>query len=181
MPKRCACALWALLLMLKALASSGACAAPVRYVLAPGTVHVSFRGYGLGMLPIDGEFRRFDGILTLDPQEPAFCAITLRADTASLAMSTAAITADAQGPDLMDVARFPELRLDGNCDGKRLQATLLLHGVSRSLPMDITVGNGTWQASAMMRRADWGMGARPMLAGPEARVRIVAGLPRTAP
>ena len=76
MPKRCACALWALLLMPVALAPSGVHAAPVRYVLAPGTVHVSFRGYGLGMLPIDGEFHRFDGILTLDPQDPAFCAPT---------------------------------------------------------------------------------------------------------
>lgn len=173
MPKRLACALWVLLL-----APMPAGAAPVRYVLAPGTVHVSFRGYGLGMLPIDGEFSRFDGTLTLDSQDPAFCAITLRADTASLAMGTAAITADAQGPDLMDVTRFPELRLNGSCDGKRLQATLLLHGVSRPLPMDVVAGNGTWQATALMRRADWGMGARPMLAGPEARVRITAGLPQ---
>ena len=93
-------------------------------------------------------------------------------------MATATITADAQGPDLMDVTRFPELRLNGTCDGRRLQATLLLHGVSRPLPMDVVMGNGTWQATALMRRADWGMGARPMLAGPEARVRITAGLPQ---
>ena len=158
--------------------AAAAWAAPVRYVLMPGSTHVAFRAYGLGIISFDGEFGRFDGTLTLDPQDPAACAITLHSQTASLAMSTAAMTADAQGPDLMDVARFPEMRLDGKCDGKRLDATLLLHGISRPLAMEVTVKNGTWQAQGMMRRADWGMGARPMLAGPEARVTITTGLPK---
>ena len=146
--------------------------------MAPGPVQVGFRAYGLGMIPIDGQFTRFAGTLTLDDADPAGCTIALRAEAASLLMPQQAMTDDALGPDLLDVVRFPDFRYDGACQGGRVMGTLLLHGVSRPLPMEVTVKGGSWQATGMMRRADWGMGARPLLAGPEVRITITAGLPR---
>ena len=42
-------------------------AAPRRIQLAPPGSEVAFRAYGLGLLPIDASFARFDGWLTYDP------------------------------------------------------------------------------------------------------------------
>lgn len=163
---------------LACLATLGAEAAPLRYAMAPGPVQLGFRAYGLGMIPIDGAFTRFEGTLVLDDADPAGCTVTLHADAASLVMPQQAMTDDALGPDLLDVTRFPDFRYDGRCEGGRVVGTLLLHGVSRPLPLDVTVKPGAWSATGLMRRADWGMGAWPMLAGPEVRITLTAGLPR---
>ncbi len=34
-----------------------------------------------------------------------------------------------------------------------------------------------WVATGRMRRAEWGMGARPLMAGPEVRIRFTTALP----
>ena len=163
---------------LAVLAVSHAQAAPVRFTLAPGPVQVGFRAYGLGMLPLDGGFTRFGGTLTLDDTDPAACRIDLHAEAGSLRMPQQSMTDDALGPDLLDVARYPEFTLTGDCAGPTLQATLLAHGVAKPLPLAVTKAAGQWTATGTMRRADWGMGARPLLAGPEVRITITAGLPR---
>ena len=150
---------------------------PTRYVMAPGTVQVGFRAYGLGMLPIDGAFTRFRGTLTLDGADPAVCAVSLKAEAGSLRMSQQAMTDDALGPDLLDVARYPDFEFEGACRDGRLVGSLLLHGVTRPMVFDVSVAGGKWHASGMMRRAEWGMGARPLLAGPEVRITVTAGLP----
>lgn len=178
MAKWLACAAAAALLCVSPIGAAPAEAAPRSYALAPGPVQLRFRAYGLGMLPIDGGFTRFAGTLKLDSADPEFCAIDLRADAASLRMPSDSMTADALGPDLLDVARFPDFRVTGECQGGKLRATMLLHGVSRPLTLDVSAGTTTWTASGLMRRADWGMDARPLLAGPEVRVSLVAGIPQ---
>ena len=178
MPKRLACALLSMLAM--SAAAVGAAAPPLRYQLAPGTVRVGFRAYGLGMLPIDGMFTRFTGTLSLVPADPSFCALDLQADAASLRMPADSMTADALSPELLDVTRFPEFKVAGRCQDGRLAATLLLHGVSKPVSMTVTRDGAAWTATGTIRRAEWGMGARPMLAGPDVRVSLVAGLPKDA-
>jgi polyisoprenoid-binding protein YceI len=158
--------------------AAAASAAPVRLLMAPPSVQVGFRAYGIGMIPIDGHFTRFSGTLTLDDRDPTVCTMDLAAAAASLAMPSQAMTEDALGPDLLDVVRFPDFRYAGTCAGGQLDGTLLLHGVSRPLRLAVTVRDGVFEASGLMRRADWGMGARPLLAGPEVRITVRAGLPR---
>jgi polyisoprenoid-binding protein YceI len=163
------------------LAMAPADAAATRFALTPGPVMVGFRAYGMGVLPIDGAFARFDGVLALDDADPSACDLALRAEAASLHMPQQAMTDDALGPDLLDVSHFPDFRLDGRCEGSAIRGTLLLHGVSRPVVLAITRDAASWRASGLIQRADWGMGARPLLAGPEVRISITAGLPRTAP
>jgi polyisoprenoid-binding protein YceI len=177
MRRKIACAGMALLLAASPVLGDRSVAAPSKFVLAPGSVQVRFRAYGLGLMPIDGQFTRFHGTLTLDGANPAACTLMLEAETASLDMGSRLMTEDAQGSDLLDVAHFPDFRIEGSCDGNRIQATLLLHGVSRPIILDVTRAHGTWTASGLMRRAEWGMGARPMLAGPEVRISMIAGIP----
>ena len=173
MPKPAACALMALLLPL-----THSWAAPLRFDMAPGPVQLQFRAYGLGLVPIDGAFTRFQGTLVLDDADPAACTLNLRADSASLRMPQQAMTDDALGPDLLDVTRFPDFRFDGTCAGATLDGTLLLHGVSKPVRMVVAQTAQHWTATGVIRRAEWGMGARPLLAGPEVRITINAGLPR---
>ncbi len=170
---RCLVCVWLGLLSL----TPGAWAAPKRFTLSPGPAQLSFRAYGFGMLPIDGSFGRFRGILVLDDAAPAFCQLELRADAASLQMPTESMTVDALGPDLLDVTRYPDFQFEGACEGDRLAGRLLLHGVSRPVAMAVVVGSRRWQATGSIQRTEWGMGARPLLAGPTVRISIVAGLP----
>lgn len=153
-------------------------AEPVRFALAPGSVQVTFRAYGLGMLPITGNFTRFGGTLVVDRANPAACTLNLQAEAASLRMPQQSMTDDALGPDVMDVAAFPRFELVGECRGSTLEGTLLLHGVRKPISMAVTLKGDSWEASALIRRADWGITARPLLAGPEVRISVVAGLPR---
>ena len=152
-------------------------AAPSKFVLQPGSVQVRFRAYGLGLVPIEGQFTRFRGTLTLDNKDPQACTLTLEAETASLDMGSRLMTQDAQGPDLLDVTAYPDFRINGQCVDGRLEATLLLHGISKPIVLNVTRANGTWTAAGMMRRAEWGMGARPFMAGPEVRISMTAGMP----
>lgn len=152
-------------------------AEPRELPLRPGQAEVGFRAYGLGFLPIDGQFTNLSGTLLLDGAVPEACRIEVRAETSSLRMPDDEMTADAQGPDLLDVARFPTFEYIGRCTGNRLDGTLLLHGVMRPLPLQVARSNGRWTATGPMRRADWGMGARPNLAGPEVRIRFTVALP----
>ena len=176
MRKRLACALLACLVG-PGVGGSRAWGEPLRFTMAPGSVQVGFRAYGLGMLAIDGGFTRFSGVLTLDDADRGFCAVDLRAETASLRMPSEAMTADAQGADLLDVGRYPAFRFEGRCVAGRVVGTLLLHGVTKPLTLEVREEKGVWTAQGLMRRADWGMGARPLLAGPEVRITITAGLP----
>ena len=172
MPKRLASALTILLLL-----SSTGHATQRRFVIAPADVQLGFRAYGFGMFPIDGAFTRFNGILTLDDQDPSFCRVELKAEADSLRMQDRSMTADALGPDLLDVERYPAFGFDGACTGNKLQGMLLLHGISRPVSLDVERGQGQWQAQGSIRRADWGMSARPLVAGPTVRITLITGLP----
>ncbi len=151
------------------------------YQLKPGSAVLAFRAYGLGLIPIEGTFTRFAGTLSLDEADPAFCALDLRAEAASLQMPNADMTEDALGPDLLDAGRFPDFAFKGACHAGQLQGLLLLHGVSRPLVLQVMIAGGRWIATGPMRRAEWGMGARPLLAGPEVRLQVTAAIPAGFP
>lgn len=131
----------------------------------------------MGLLPIDGAFTRFSGTLSLDAAAPGYCRLELNAEAASLKMPDPAMTADALGPDMLDVTRFPEFAFRGECSGGAITGPLLLHGVSRPVTLEAALSDGRWVATGLMRRAEWGMGARPLLAGPEVRLQVTVAVP----
>ena len=155
-----------------------AAAHAVTYPLAAPSAEIRFRAYGIGFLPIDGYFTRMSGTLTLDPEDPFACRIAITAETASLRMPDATITADAQGADFLDVRTYPRFEYEGQCVGATVQGSLLLHGTRLPLSLAITRVPGRWTTAGPLRRADWGMGGRPALAGPEVQLRFTTTLPR---
>ena len=154
-----------------------AAAEPTRLLLQPGSTVLGFRAYGFGLLPVDGQFGRFRGTLTLDPADPAFCRIELEAEAASLTMPTEAMTEDALGPDLLNVAVHPRFAYAGPCRDGTVDGSLTLGGVTRPFRPKVEREPGRFVATGLMRRADWGMDARPNMAGPEVRLRITTTLP----
>lgn len=149
--------------------------------LEPRSAQVTFRAYGFGIVPIEGSFTRFNGALVLDPADPTACEVNVQAEAASLAMPEAGMTQDALGPELLDVTRHPVFAYSGRCGDGQVRGTLLLHGIRRPLALTITLERGRWVATGRMRRAEWGMGARPLLAGPEVRIQFTAALPTGFP
>jgi len=142
---------------------------------------VAFRAYGLGLVPIDGAFTRFNGTLLIDSADPAVCQFNIEAEAASLQMPSAGMTQQALGTDMLDVTRHPTFTFVGQCEGAQVRGNLLLHGVNRPLTLDVNLEDGRWIATGRMRRADWGMDARPLLGGSEARLRFTAALPAGPP
>ncbi len=149
--------------------------------LRPGSAQVAFRAYGLGLVPIDGAFTRFNGSLSIDTADPTVCQFEIEAEAASLQMPSDAMTQQALGADLLDVTRHPTFAFTGRCRGTQVHGNLLLHGVNRPLTLDVSLEDGRWIATGRMHRADWGMGARPLLGGPEVRLRFTAALPAGFP
>jgi polyisoprenoid-binding protein YceI len=151
-------------------------AAEVSVELLPGRSTVAFRAYGLGLLPLDGEFARFRGRFTYNPDAPAHCSVTLQAEVASLAMTPATFGDTVLGPDFLDAARFPMLTYDGACGPDGLTGMLSLHGVTA--PFTLTLDRRADRVTAVgrLRRADWGMTARPLLGGSTVRITVTVPL-----
>lgn len=148
------------------------------FMLAPPSSEVRFRAYGLGFVPIDGQFTRFTGTLALEPDDPFACRVAVVADATSLRMPDSIMTDDALGPDFLDARVYPRFEYDGQCIGSTLQGTLLLHGTRLPLTLNVTRRAGSWVAEGTMRRAEWGMGARPRLAGQDVQIRFAITLPK---
>src|ERR1700712_1148668 len=91
-------------------------AAPVnaeQVSLTPPATQVEMRAYGIGMIPFDGQFTRFHGVLRYDPAHPEACQVVLQIEAGSLAMSNETVREMITGPEFMDVARLPDLSFDG--------------------------------------------------------------------
>jgi len=159
-------------------------AADASVELAPGRSTVAFRAYELGLLPLDGQFTRFHGRFTYDPDAPTHCSVTLQADVASLAMTPETVGEMVKGPDFFDAARFPALAYDGACEAGGLDGRLAMHGVTRPFALTLDWTPDSVVAVGRLRRADWGMTAMPVLAGATVRIEVSVQLavpPRSAP
>ena len=102
-----------------------------------------FRAYGLGLLPLDGTFARFQRPLTYDPDDHAACRVELSVDVASLSTERPVDPQQTMvGPDFMDVARFPSLVYSGACSRRVSVASLGMHGITRPFELSADLDAG---------------------------------------
>lgn len=153
-----------------------AVAAPASVELLPGSSTVGIRAYGFGLLPLDGQFTRFHGRFSYDPDAPTRCTVTLQAEVASLAMTPATAGEMVRGPDFLDATRFPMLSYDGACGPEGLVGQLTMHGVTRPFALSLDRRPDAIKAIGRLRRADWGMTARPLLGGSTVRITVTVRL-----
>jgi polyisoprenoid-binding protein YceI len=137
----------------------------------PGSM-VELRAYGFGLLPLDGKFTRFQGWMRYDPANPAVCQVVLEIEAGSLAMSNDSIRDRITGPDMMDVARFPNLAFHGTCHGEAVVGDLEMHGQTHPFTLDYTRSGGTIVATGQLRRAEWGITGSQLVGGSTIRIRV---------
>jgi polyisoprenoid-binding protein YceI len=154
-------------------------AAPPRTLhLAPPTASLAIRAYAMGFMPIDARFAQFDGTLTYDPDQSGHCTATLTARVGSVRTSDPAMRHTMLGADFLDVEQFPTLTFSGVCTGPRTaEGRLTLRGVTRPLGTTLAWSPHSMVTEADIRRALWGMDARPLMVGPVIRIRLTASLP----
>src|ERR1700761_999325 len=99
-------------------------AATRRIELAPTSGTLELRAYGIGFLPLDGQFSRFHGWFEYDPNDHANCRVELQADVISLQMEDASTRDTIIGPDFIDAARYPILAYAGTCQGSGITGEL---------------------------------------------------------
>jgi polyisoprenoid-binding protein YceI len=155
-------------------------AATLRIEFGPPASEVAFRAYGLGLLPIDASFTRFDGWLVYDPDDVAACQVELRVEVTSLVTADPAVRNTMVGPDLMDAAAFPTLSYVGTCDGRGLGGTLTMHGIARAFTLSLSWSPSGVVAEGRLLREEWGMTGLPLFAGRTVRIRVAVPLPGTA-
>ena len=152
-----------------------------RVDLAPPGTQVSIRLYGMGFMPLDGNFTRFEGWLTYDPAQRGACKVTLRAEASSLTMSSATLRAEVAGPEFMDVAHYTNLSYAGACTDDGIEGELTLHGITHPFALAVRHQGNRLVAEGRLRRADWGMTARPLLGGSTVRIQVSLPRPEGAP
>jgi polyisoprenoid-binding protein YceI len=151
--------------------------AAVRQVtLEAPTAQVAIRAYGLGLLPLDGTFLRFHGVLTYDPNDHAACQVQLVVEVASLSMSDSSTRDTIVGPDFMDASRFPSLAFSGTCQADTIGGNLTLHGISGPFQLHLAWDGDHIVAEGSLLRAKWGMTAMPLMGGRTVRIRVSAPL-----
>jgi polyisoprenoid-binding protein YceI len=156
-------------------------AAALRIEFGPPASEVAFRAYGLGLIPIDANFTRFNGWLIYDPDNIAACQVELRVDVASLVTTDRSVRDTMVGPDLMDASTFPSLSYAGTCGARGLGGTLTMHGVTRAFTLSLSWHPDGVVAEGQLLRGEWGMAALPFLAGQTVRIRVAVALSGTTP
>ena len=124
-------------------ASAAAYAAPVTYSIDPNHTHPSFETDHLGGLSVwRGLFRKTSGTITLDKAAGAGT-VDVVVDVASIEFGHDKLNQHAVGPEIFDVARFPEARYQGTLGGfangapTTVTGKLTMHGVTRPLALKI--------------------------------------------
>lgn len=96
-------------------------------------------------VPMQGQFKRFSGDVTLDPATPAKGRADLSIQIASISLPTPDATAQTQTRDWFDAARFPSARFVTTSikplGGNRFQfaGKLTIKGISRDVSAPFTV------------------------------------------
>jgi polyisoprenoid-binding protein YceI len=164
-----------------ALHVTAARAAETEFTLDPTHATVGFRAYALGLAPVDGAFAHFKGVLSIDPAQPTDCRVDVTVDVDSLQMNDRDIRDDVLAADMLDARDFQTLRYQGACQGGGIAGQLTMHGVTRTLFLAARRDGDRYSAQASLRRSEWGITGRPLLAGQTIRIRVSTVVPALAP
>jgi polyisoprenoid-binding protein YceI len=129
---------------------------------------------------VRGRFDKVTGTLTVSP-DPAACSVDITIDVSSISTQVPERDEDLRGPAYFDVKKFPTMTYQGRGirrsseNSWTMDGSLTLHGVTKVVPLtfnfngpfsDIKPGKPArmaFHATAAVKRADFGMGARDNL------------------
>jgi polyisoprenoid-binding protein YceI len=133
---------------------------------------VQFRIIHLGYSVMVGRFNDFNGSFSWDKDNPASASISIDIETKSVDTNHAERDKHLREKDYLNVDKYPlatfrSTKYHGDASGGKMDGLLTLHGVTKSISLDVKVigeGNDPWggyragfEATTSIRRADFGM------------------------
>ena len=134
----------------------------------PARTHVGFIIDAVGFPRTQGEFRVFDGRLSIDLEHPSLSRVAFTVSADSIDVGSASFDDTLRGPAFLNIQRFPEIRFQSTHVEKRddasvaLTGDLTLLGVTQPLEVDVAVqrvggGRLAFVARAHIDRLAFGM------------------------
>ena len=166
--------LLAALVLTLATAGKPATAAPERYVFDTAHTNILFFVSHLGFSRMQGEFKKFDGGFTFDPDTVENSSVAVTIQTASIDTDHDGLNTHLRNADFFDVETFPtmtftstEIERTGDNTG-RVTGDLTILGVTKPVTLDVTFNkagthpiNKKWvagfSATGTVQRSDFGM------------------------
>src|SRR5687767_12219714 len=139
-------------------------AGAAQYRLDPAKSSLSFVFTQAGARS-EGQFKKFDVHLTLDPKQPASGKLEVVVQVGSLDTADAERDQTLKDPDLFNVAKFPEARFvsssiaSSGADRYEANGKLTIRGVTRDVRVPFTFkAAGDMKGQFAIRRLDFGVG-----------------------
>jgi polyisoprenoid-binding protein YceI len=165
------------------------------WVAEPAHTHIGFSVRHLGLTSTPGLFKRFNAHLRFDDQAIEKSSVTFEVDVASIDTSLEIRDEHLRGPEWFDVQAYPKAVFVSTAvkrsSGDRyvVEGELSLRGVSLPVAFEaLFTGRATnpwtqapvvgFEASAVISRSAYGMGAFPGALSDEVRLRIETELTR---
>ena len=170
-------------------AASPVLAAPVTYQLDPNHTMVLFSWSHFGYSHPTANIGLGEGTVVFDEQHPAQSSVEVSLPLAKLDTHVAALDRHLQEPDFFDAAKYPVITFKSSLvqplgDHQfKVTGDLTVHGVTRTVVLDATLNkvgpnamSGAqsigFDATATLKRSDFGVGAYVPKVGDEIHIRI---------
>ncbi len=163
---------------------------PGAYQADPGHTRVTWSVKHLGFSTYSGILPAITGTLTLDAKTPTASRVEVTIPMDKVGTLDAALDNTLKAPDFFDVAKFPtatftSTRIEATGRKARITGNLTLRGVTKPVTLDATfnqAGIGPvdkvytvgFDATAKIKRSDFGMTAYLPMLGDEVELRIEA-------
>ena len=179
----------AVVVAVSALMAVPALAAPVTYQLDPNHTMVLFSWNHFGYSNPTADFGLGEGTVVFDEQHPANSSVEVTLPLARLDTHVAALDEHLKQPDFLDADKYPVVTFKStqvqSLGGNKFKVTgnLTVHGVTRPVVLDATlnkvgphpmskVQSIGFDATANIKRSDFGVGAYVPNVGDEITIRI---------
>ena len=162
------------------------------YTLDPNHTQVQFIWNHYGFSNLTAQFGKVEGTLDFDANDPAKSAVSATVSMASVDTNSKKLDEKIVGSDYFDVAKFPtatfkSTRVEKGAMPDRLKVTgdLTIHGVTKPVTLDVSVVKvgehamrkapaAGFDATATIRRSDFGITTYLPMAADEVKLHIVA-------
>jgi len=143
------------------LAGMPAQALPLAYKINPNSTDIGFSVDVFGLSSCAGEFSKFSGSLTIDPDAPESSEVMVRIDANSASMEWAMATQMILGESYLDAEHYPELQFVSEHvsmlgDGRvKMDGQLTLRGISHDESFIADLSARHWNKERNAQEADF--------------------------
>jgi polyisoprenoid-binding protein YceI len=164
----------------------------VTYTFEPQHTQGVLRWNHLGFANPTAQFNTVEGTLEFDPADPTHSSVAVTIPLTSMSTGVPDLNDDFRSSDFFDFAKFPtatfksrKIEKAGTPDTLKVAGDLSVHGITKPVVLDVTINKvGTnprnqvptvgFEAMAMLKRSDFGLGLYVPQVSDEIRIHITA-------